>query len=167
MVVRFVVKTDARHLSQEAQEDLRPEAVYPISDQGMGQVETVWVIGVARISKYRWLKADRSCAPLASRPAIAAPNLRRDLAATIVRMIEGRSPDQLRLLFVRSKRDIPELYGYRWNVELAIRVIKQTFGALGLIAATEVASRPGRIESCVLKRRQQGYLMMGRHRREP
>ena len=103
------MKTDGRHLSPEAQEDLRRRVVHAITDQGMSQVEAVRVFGVGRTSIHRWLKAAGSRGPAAlkarKRGRKARSRLAGHQAATVVRMIEDRCPDQLRLPFALWTRE--------------------------------------------------------------
>ena len=96
-------KPDARRLPPEAQEDLRRRVVHAIVEQGMSQVEAVRAFQVGRTSIHNWLKAHRQGGMAALRARKRGPKrssrLQGHQAGTVVRLIEDRRPEQLRLPF--------------------------------------------------------------------
>jgi len=116
---------DARLLSPEAQEDLRRRVIQAVEEQGMSQAEAVRTFGVSRTSVHNWRKAYRSGgkAALKSKPR-GRPRRSRlagHQAATTVRMVQDRCPDQLKLPFALWTRDaVRELIADRFGIDLSV-----------------------------------------------
>jgi transposase len=116
---------DARLLSPVAQEDLRRRVVRAVEEQSMSQAEAVRTFGVSRTSVYHWCKAyrDGGSSALKSRPRGRPRRCRLagHQAATTVRIIEDRCPDQLKLPFTLWTRDaVRELIADRFGIELSV-----------------------------------------------
>lgn len=117
--------TDARRLSAGAQEDLRRRVVRAIVEQGMSQAEAVRTFGVSKTAVFHWLKAYRSKGEraLAGRPRgrPRRSTLPGYQAATTVRIITDRCPDQLKLPFALWTREaVAELIASRWGLRLSV-----------------------------------------------
>jgi len=115
---------DARSLSAQAQEALRRRAVKAVLD-GMTQQEAAPRFGVARGTVARWMKHYREEGTRGlnrkrqGRPP--APRLKGHQAATIVRLITERCPDQLRLPFALWTREAcAMLIGRRLGMRLSL-----------------------------------------------
>jgi len=118
-------KPDARRLSPEAQEDLRRRVVHAIVEQGMSQVEAVRTFQVGRTSVHNWLKAHRQGGMSALRARKRGPKrssrLKGHQAATVVRMIEDRHPEQLHLPFALWTREaVGQLIRERCGIDLSV-----------------------------------------------
>lgn len=112
-------KLDARYLSSDAQEVLRRRAVRAVRG-GMSQSEAARTFGVSRQSVNTWV---RRCLRRGIRGLETGPrgrprggSLRPWQAAQIVRAIEDRCPDQLKLPF------------WLWTREAVGRLIRKRFG---------------------------------------
>ena len=119
------MKTNGRHLSPQAQEDLRRRVVHAITEQAMSQVEAARVFGVGRTSIHHWLKAYKAGGHAALKARKRGPKPRSRLAghqaATIVRMIEDRCPDQLRLPFALWTREaVQQLIAQRTGIDVSV-----------------------------------------------
>lgn len=117
--------TDARALSPEAQEDLRCRVVRAIVEQGMSKAEAVRAFGVSKTAVFGWLKAYREGGQqrLASRPRgrPRRSTLQGHQAATTVRIITDRCPDQVKLPFALWTREaVAELIHARWGLRLSV-----------------------------------------------
>lgn len=118
-------KPDARHLSPEAQEDLRRRVVRAVVEDGMSQVEAARVFGVSRGSIHNWLCAYRSDGEAGLKARKRGPKkssrLKGYQAATVVRLIEDRHPEQLRLPFALWTRDaVAQLIRERFGIDLSV-----------------------------------------------
>lgn len=118
-------KPDARKLSPAAQEDLRRRVVHAIVDQGMSQVEAVRMFQVGRTSVHNWLKAYREGGTAALKARKRGPKKSSSLkgyqAATIVRLIEDRHPEQLHLPFALWTREaVGDLIRDRFGIDLSV-----------------------------------------------
>jgi len=118
-------KPDARRLSPRAQEDLRRRVVHAIVEQGMLQAEAVRTFQVGRTSIHNWLKAHREGGMPALRARKRGPKrssrLKGHQAATVVRMIEDRHPEQLRLRFALWTREaVGQLIRERFGIDLSV-----------------------------------------------
>ena len=119
------MKINGRHLSPQAQEDLRRRVVHAITEQGIGPVEATRVFGVGRTSIHTWMKAYAAGGQPALKARKRGPKPRSRLAgheaATIVRMIEDRCPDQLRLPFALWTREaVQQLIAQRTGIEVSV-----------------------------------------------
>jgi len=102
-------RLDARRLSPQAQEDLRRRVMKCVLDGKMTPTQVAKVFGVSRASVYNWLRSVErgGTTALAARKrgpkhhSLLAPHQ----AATIVRMIDDRCPEQLRLPFALWTRE--------------------------------------------------------------
>ena len=115
---------DARSLPGVAQEDLRKQVIRAV-DEGMSQTEAARAFGVSRGAVSGWvqrwraggvraLRARRRGRPRGSR---LAPHP----AATVVRLIVGRCPDQLRLPFALWTREaLCQLLEQRWGLKVSV-----------------------------------------------
>jgi transposase len=116
---------DARMLPPTAQEDLRRRVVRAVEEQGMSQAEAVRTFGVSKTAVHNWLKAYRGggMAALKSKPR-GRPRRSRlagHQAATTVRIIQDRFPDQMKLPFALWTRDaVRELIADRFDIELSV-----------------------------------------------
>jgi len=116
---------DARLLPPCGQEDLRRRVVEAVRGQGMSQVEAVRAFGVSRGSIHNWLRAvergGKSALKARKRGPKGGSRLAGHQAATIVRMIEGGCPDQLRLAFALWTREaVRELIERRYGIEVSV-----------------------------------------------
>jgi len=122
-----MTETDARSLAPATQEALRRKAVEAIR-QGMSQSEAARVFGVSRQAIWNWLQrfgrggARALKARQRGRPR-GAKRLKPWQAATVVRLIGERPPDQLRLPF------------YLWTRQAVIDLVERRFG-VGLSLST-------------------------------
>jgi len=118
-------RPDARRLSPQAQEDLRRRVVHAIVEEGMSQVEAVRTFQVARTSVHNWLTAYRDGGAAGLRARKRGPKrssrLKGHQAATVVRMIEDRHPEQLHLPFALWTREaVGQLIRERFAVDLSV-----------------------------------------------
>jgi transposase len=116
---------DGRKLSPQAQQELRRRVVHAILDQGMAQTEASRLFGVARTSIYYWLKAHQEGGDAALKAHKRGPQRQSRLAghqaATVVRLISERCPDQLRLPFALWTRDaVRQLIDKRFGVSVSV-----------------------------------------------
>ncbi|MFH0983465.1 MAG: IS630 family transposase, partial [Planctomycetota bacterium] len=91
----------------------------------MSQVEAVRVFGVGRTSIHRWLKAyrQRGLAGLRAQKRGPKPHSRRagHQAATLVRLMEDRCPDQLHLPFALWTREaVQRLLAQRCGLQVSV-----------------------------------------------
>lgn len=117
--------TNGRQLTAEAQEALRVRVVRAIVDEGMRQVEAVRAFGVGRTSIHYWLKAHDNGGMKALQARKRGPKhcsrLAGYQAGTIVRIIEDRCPDQLRLPFALWTRDaVRQLIARRFGIDVSV-----------------------------------------------
>lgn len=116
---------DARRLPPSAQEDLRRRVVQAVRNQGMSQVEAVKVFGVSRGSIHNWLRAVEQGGSRALKARKRGPKphslLAGHQAATVVRIIEDRCPDQLRLPFALWTREaVQQLIARRYGISVSV-----------------------------------------------
>lgn len=120
--------TDARRISADAQEALRRRVVRAIVERGMSKAEAVRTFGVSKTAVFGWIKAYRKGGErgLASRPRgrPKRSTLKGHQAATTVRLITDRCPDQLKLPFALWTREaVGELIQKRWGLSLSVWTI--------------------------------------------
>jgi len=118
-------KLDARRLSPAAQEDLRRRVMRAVREQGMAKVEAARTFGVSRASVHNWVKAVAGGGEAALRARKRGPKPHCRLAgyqaATVVRIIEDRCPDQLRLPFALWTREaVQQLIARRYGIHLSV-----------------------------------------------
>lgn len=116
--------TDARSLSADAQEDLRRRVVRAVK-QGMSKAEAVRTFGVSKTAVFGWINAFRRGGErsLASRPRgrPKRSRLKAHQAATTVRILTDRCPDQLKLPFALWTREaVALLIERRWSLRLSV-----------------------------------------------
>lgn len=116
---------DARRLSPEAQEDLRRRVVRAVAEQEMSQAEAVRTFGVSKTAVHNWIVKYRSqgARALTSKPRGRPKRspLKGWQAATTVKLISDRCPDQLKLPFALWTRDaVGELLAKRFGVCVSV-----------------------------------------------
>jgi transposase len=117
---------DARFLSPAAQEDLRRRVVRAIRQDGLSQSAAARTFDVSRTSVMKWLQAVErgGLAGLRSRPRgrPPEPRLKGWQAATIVKLISDRTPDQLKLPFMLWTREaVRDLIEQRFGISVSPR----------------------------------------------
>ena len=128
---------DARRLSPEAQEDLRRRVVHAVLKNGMRQVDAVQVFGVSRTSVHNWLQAHREggSTRLKSKPR-GRPRRSRlagHQAATTVRIITDRCPDQKKLPFALWTREaVQYLLADRFDLHVSVWTVGRYLAKWGL-----------------------------------
>lgn len=134
--VSGMTTTDARALPAAAQEDLRRRTVKAVRD-GMTHSEAARVFGVARPTVTKWvgryatagtraLKAKRRGRP-------PGTQLASHEAATAVRLITGRCPDQLRLPFALWTREaVQQLLAERFDLTVSVWTVGRYLQRWGL-----------------------------------
>ncbi len=121
----MATKPDARKLSPAAQEDLRRRVVAAVRNRGMSKVEAARTFQVSRASIHNWLAAVEQCGLSALKARKRGPKPHSALAghqaATIVRMIDDRCPDQLHLPFALWTREaVGQLIRRRYGIDLSV-----------------------------------------------
>jgi len=121
----MIIKPDARKLSPAAQEDLRRRVVAAVREQGMSQVDAAATFQVSRASIHNWLRAVEQSGTTALKAHKRGPKphsrLEGHQAATIVRMIEDRCPEQLHLPFALWTREaVQQLIVQRCGIDLSV-----------------------------------------------
>ncbi len=136
--------TDARSLSADAQEDLRRRVVRAVK-RGMSKAEAVRTFGVSKTAVFGWIKAVRRGGErsLASRPRgrPKQSRLKPYQAATTVRIVADRCPDQLKLPFALWTREaVAQLIERRWDLRLSVWTVGRYLKKVGLHAAEALAT---------------------------
>jgi len=116
---------DGKKLSPQAQQELRHRVVHAILEEQMSQTEACRILGVGRTSIYNGLKAHRKGGDVALKAHKRGPKHQSRLAghqaATIVRLITDRCPDQLKLPFALWTRDaVRELIEKRCALSVSV-----------------------------------------------
>ena len=116
---------DGRKLSPQAQQELRHRVVHAILEEQMSQTEACRILGVGRTSIYNGLNAHRKGGDVALKAHKRGPKHQSRLAghqaATIVRLITDRCPDQLKLPFALWTRDaVRELIEKRCALSVSV-----------------------------------------------
>ncbi len=127
---------DARSLGAEAQEALRTRAVKAVL-KGMTQREAALHFGIARGTVTRWMTLYRQhgLRGIARRPQgrPPAPRLKGHQAATLVRLITDRCPNQLKLPFALWTREaVQHLIQRRYGLQLSIWTVGRYLRRWGL-----------------------------------
>jgi len=117
-------RQDARFLSPRAQEDLRRRVVAAVME-GMYQAEAARTFRVSRQSVNNWMKKCRSGGLRSLRAGRRGrPSVQRLVphqAATAVRLISDRCPDQLKLPFALWTREaVGELLARRFGIQVSV-----------------------------------------------
>lgn len=120
-----MITKDARSLSPEAQEDLRRRVVGAILQHNISQSEAARVFHVSRVAVNGWVKRfrQRGARGLKGRRRGRPPSFRLApyQAATTVRLITNRCPDQLRLPFALWTREaVQQLLAERFGVHVSV-----------------------------------------------
>jgi len=130
-------KLDARRLSPAAQEDLRRRVVRAVREQGMAKAEAARTFGVSRASVHNWINAVARGGERALRARKRGPKphcrLAGHQAATVVRMIEDRCPDQLHLPFALWTREaVQQLIASRYDIQVSVWTVGRYLRRWGL-----------------------------------
>jgi transposase len=117
--------SDARRLSPKNQEDLRRRVMHAVLDEGLTPTTAARVFGVSRASIYNWKAAvargGRKMLRSRKRGRKGGLRLAGWQAGTIVRLIENRCPDQLKLPFALWTREaVRDLIAKRFDIHLSI-----------------------------------------------
>jgi len=123
-MLRDVRREDARHLSPAALDSLRQRVIRAVTE-GMSQTEAARVFGVSRQSVNAWSRRWRTGGPraLRSRPRGRPRRIRLQphQAATVVRLITDRCPDQVKLPFALWTREaVRDLIARQCRVRLSV-----------------------------------------------
>jgi transposase len=118
-------KHDARRLPPAALQDLRYRAVRAVLEQGMKVTVASRTFGVGRTALHAWLAAYRDGGERAlkvkTRGRKPEPRLKGHQAATIVRLITDRCPDQLKLpFFLWTREAVGQLIEQRTGLILSV-----------------------------------------------
>jgi len=116
---------DARLLAPQAQEDLRRRVMKALRGEGISQVEAARTFGVSRMSIHNWVRAVERGGLSALKARKRGPKggcrLAGHQAATVVRLIDDRCPDQLRLPFALwTRQAVGELIRRRYGIDLSV-----------------------------------------------
>lgn len=116
---------DSRRLPPAAQEDLRRRVVQAVTEQGLSKSVAARTFGVSRTSVHHWVNKfkSRGARGLTSKARGRPPRSRLPghQAATIVRLISDRCPDQLKLPFALWTREaVGQLIHERYGIELSV-----------------------------------------------
>jgi transposase len=119
------MESDARKLSPEAQEAIRQRVVLAVRDGDLSPTEAARVFGVSRQAVYKWLATiDRlGLAGLRAkrRGRRRGICLKSFQAATIVRLLTTRYPDQLGLPFyLWNRQAVQQLIAKRYHLDLSV-----------------------------------------------
>jgi transposase len=118
---------DARRLSAQAQEALRIRAIEAVRG-GMKPAVAARTFGVSRTAVYNWRRAvalgNVTSLRAKKRGRPPEPRLAGHQAATIVKLITDRTPDQLKLPFALWTREaVRDLIARRCGVQLSVRTV--------------------------------------------
>lgn len=120
----------------QAQEALRFRVVRAIVEHGLSQAEACRTLGVGKTSVWRWLKAYRSggerLLKSRRRGRRKRSRLKGHQAATIVRMITERCPNQLKLPFALwTRQAVQQLIQQRWGKRRSVWTVGRSRKAWG------------------------------------
>jgi len=132
-------RLDARRLPPAAQEDLRRRVVRAVREQGLSKVEAARTFGVSRASIHTWVKVVATGGEAALRARKRGPKphcrLAGHQAATVVRLIEDRCPDQLRLPFALWTREaVQQLIARRYGIQVSVWTVGRYLRRWGFTA---------------------------------
>lgn len=116
---------DARQLSPKAQEALRYRVVRAVVDKGMSQTEATEVFRVSRTAVYQWVKAYRhggARALKAKKPGRrTSSSLAGYQAATVVRLIQSNTPEELGLPWgLWTRAAVQQLIEARYEISVSV-----------------------------------------------
>jgi len=119
---------DARKLDPKAQEALRIRAVDAVVNQGMRQVDVCKAFNVGRTALHNWLTAYSKGGVAAlrakKRGRRAGGQLKGHQAATVVRIITDRCPDQMKLPYALWTREaVGDLIEKRCHIRLSLSTV--------------------------------------------
>lgn len=117
--------SDTRKMSPDAQQELRQRVVGAITNQGLGKTQAARMFGVSRSSIDAWLRSyeQRGAAGLRSGKRGRKPvnRLKPHQAATTVRLIQDRCPDQMKLPFALWTREaVCQLLAERFGLSVSV-----------------------------------------------
>jgi len=125
-----IEKNDARHLSPEAQQELRHRVVNSVINLKITQTAAAKMFGVSRVSVSNWVNMSRRLGDsiLNSHKRGRKPNqgaaLKPWQAATIVNIIRDRCPDQMKLpFFLWTREAVQKLISIKFNIDLALTTV--------------------------------------------
>lgn len=118
-------KQDARLLPAEAQEALRQRVIAAVQEDGLSPTVAALTFGVSRQSVHNWLNRVEGVGASGLRSRKRGPRhvsrLKPHQAATIVRMIVDRCPNQLKLPYALWTREaVQELIRRRYGVDVSV-----------------------------------------------
>ena len=127
---------DARTLSAEAQEDLRKRVVRAVVEEGMSKAEAVRTFQVSKTAIHNWVQGYETDgeAALQARKRGRPPETRLTArqAATVVRLIRDRCPDQLKLPFALwTRAAVGELLERRCGLKVSVWTVGRYLAAWG------------------------------------
>jgi len=160
-------ENDGRNLSPAAQEALRRRVVRAIVEQGMSQAEAVRVFGVGRTSIYYWLKAHGAGGERALKARKRGPKrasrLKGHQAATIVRIIEDRCPDQVKLPFALWTREATrQLIKRRYGIAVSVSTVGRYLKRWGFTPQKPLRRAYERDEAAIARWLEEEYPAIGR-----
>lgn len=128
---------DARHLSVDAQHDLRRRVIHAIAQESVKPAVAARLFGVARASVYNWLQDyyTGGYRALAPRPRGRPPEgrLKGYQAATIVRLLTRCYPSRLHLPFALWTREaVQQLIAQRLGLHLSVWTVGRYLRQWGL-----------------------------------
>lgn len=122
--------SDARTLSQDAQEALRFRAIHLVVNEGKSRAEAGRLLGVSRVAVSGWVSKYEKAGPEAvkkqkrGRRSEDMKLLKPYQCATIVNMIKDHCPDQLKLPFALWTREaVGDLIERKFGLRLAVRTV--------------------------------------------
>ena len=130
-------KYDGRMLSAEAKETLRLRVVRAVVDGGMKQVEAVRTFKVSRTAVHYWVKAYKAGGGRRLKTRKLGRPRRSRLAghqaATTVKLITDRCPDQLKLPFALwTRQAVCELLAKRFGLHVSVWTAGRYLAGWGL-----------------------------------
>ncbi len=157
-----MITKDARSLPPIAQEDLRRKAVRAIAAGGMTQEEVAKLFGITRQAVIKWLKKYREGGERALRARPRGRPQRGSLepwqAAQIVRAIEDRCPDQLKLpFFLWTREAVGGLIAQRFDIHLSVWTVGRYLAQWGFTPQKPVRRAFERDEQKVQRWLQEEY----------
>jgi transposase len=116
---------DARMLDAKAKEALRLRVAHAVVDEGMSQGQAVRTFHVGRTSVHNWATAYRKGGEAALRARKLGRPRRSRLAghqaATAVKLIKGRAPDQLKLPFALwTRQAVVQMLAARFDIHVSV-----------------------------------------------
>ncbi len=120
-------KKDFRNTGQKAQDEIRKRAVKAVRS-GMSQTEVAKIFGVSRQSVNAWVNKYKrkgiSSLTSKKRGNPQEPKLKGYQAASIVKIIKDKHPEQLKLPFVLWTREsVRDLIKRKFNIELSLSTV--------------------------------------------